>query len=167
MLAGSKGFYQKRENKGLYSKDALNSNGKSLLQLASRNKQTIHHKQSHITWEAKYRKIMYKNRKQRYHHIRNWIDYILTRISHMQLPRNIKSYSGPHTLIDHKLVRTIATGNFEAKQIGTFERLKDPITRAKYAFPVEMHLVNKDHENNEKETQSGRNGTKSLMPARK
>ena len=153
---GIRGNNQFKENMGKYSKGQLNSNGEALLQLASRNSLLLtntifQHKLSHITtWEAPYRKIVFKDGSERINPIRNQIDYILTRRPHRGIVTNSRSYSGTHTFTDHRLVRTtITVRNFGRKVMHSrkiaFERLKDPITRARYSFAVEMRLMDKEY----------------------
>lgn len=159
------GYHTFRANMGPYGKGRLNSNGESLLHMASRNNLTITntlfpHPLKHVTtWEAPYRAYKHWDGTERKHPIRNQIDFILMRIPHRILVTDSRSYSGTYTFTDHRLVRAKLTiFNFGNKPEKTrkiaFEKLKDPIIRAQYAFSTEMHLMDLERcQENEPTTQ--------------
>src|SRR6266568_3217201 len=84
----------------------LNSNGNHLLELANRNNlvltnTTFKHKLAHrATWVSS---CNYKNRR---NPVRNQIDYMLVRISHLKCVLDSRSYSGLFLDTDHRMVIT-------------------------------------------------------------
>ena len=100
------GYTQFNKNMGPYGKGILNSNGNHLLELANRNNlvltnTTFKHKLAHrATWVSS---CNYKNRR---NPVRNQIDYMLVRISHLKCVLDSRSYSGLFLDTDHRMVIT-------------------------------------------------------------
>jgi exonuclease III len=149
------GYNMYRTNMGCYGKGRLNTNGEALLQFANRNNLVITntlfpHPLKHVTtWEAPYRAYTHWDGTTRKHPVRNQIDYILVRVPHRRVIKDSRSYSGTFTNSDHRLVRaTLAISNFGRKPKRgrkiAYERLKDPITRARYAVATEMSLMDRE-----------------------
>lgn len=144
-------YWKYPNNMGPFGKGKLNSNGQELLELTARNdllvtNTTFQHKLSHVTtWEAPTRKLIYRDGTKRINPFRNQIDFILARSKDRLRITDSRSYSGTTTYTDHRLVLTTMritikhkTKTFQKKI--DLQKLKHPITRAKYAFTTEVHL---------------------------
>lgn len=101
------GYWLFRTNMRIFAKGRLNSNGRELLELTSRNdllltNTVFYHRLSHITtWESPNRNLTYKDGAVRRNPFRNQIDYILTRCKDRQLVTNARLHAGTTTYSDH------------------------------------------------------------------
>ena len=141
------------ENIGRYGKGEMNSNGKELLEFCHRQNLVLtntlfKHKMSHrTTWESP----ATSTDKERRNPYRNQIDYIMIKTSQRHTLNDSRSHNGLMTFTDHRLVR--ATFNLERLKTTkekyhpaiAVEKLQDPITRASYAFNVEMKIMDKEY----------------------
>ena len=144
------------ENMGAFGKGTVNSNGIELLDLANRHDMILSntifkHKLAHITtWESPARQIGSIRRNP----YRNQIDYILTKTKDKHSIIDCRSHNGIETYTDHRLVKlTLNIKPTTASKIKTnrplnLDHLKDKITRDKYAFNLEMKIMDKEHQNN-------------------
>ena len=142
-----------QENMGKYGKGELNSNGKELLEMCSRQKLVLtntlfRHKMAHrATWESPASNAD-KDRRNPY---RNQIDYVITRTRQQHTVLDSRSQNGLMTFTDHRLVR--AKLNLRKLHVKTqnkktnidIERLHDPETRARYAVNVEMKVMDAEY----------------------
>ena len=130
---------------GRYGKGEVNSNGKELLEFCDRQNLILtntlfRHKMAHrTTWESP--PVAKESDR------RNQIDYTMARNEKLAAVIDSRSHNGMMTHTDHRLVRmklNIRMQNRKKEQQSNkvdIEKLKDPITKAKYAFNVEMKIM--------------------------
>lgn len=142
---GIRGYDACKQNMGRYSKGLLNSSGESPFQLASQNYLILPNTLYPVSPGRKHhRGIRYKNGGIKL--IIYWQEYNIKNT----LPAAIHN-SGMHIITNLQLVtKPITITNFRTKMTIkkeiTHMCFKDPTTRAKYVFGVEMHLMDKKHQ---------------------
>ena len=156
------GYAEYRQEMGPHGKGDLSNNGRALLEFANQQHLVLtntlfQHKLAHVTtWESPYREVKGADGTVRRNPYRNQIDYILIRRHSKELVKNSRSHNGLSTFTDHRLVRmTMFLHNHGTKRRKTeridFQKLKDPVTRAKYSFAVEMKMMDRE-DNRQSET---------------
>lgn len=143
------------QNMGPFGKGkCTNSNGKELLDFANRHDLTLsntlfRHKAAHIaTWEGE----MINPASNRRNPYRNQIDYILVKTKSRHKVIDSRSHNGMATFTDHRMVRmklNIKPQTIKGKMTSRtldYEKLKDPQTRSKYSFNVELKLMDEEDE---------------------
>ena len=136
------------ENMGRYGKGQVNSNGRELLEFCNQQDLILtntlfrHKMANRTTWESPATNI--EGRRNPY---RNLIDYVMVRKTHRHTVIDSRAHNGLMTNTDHRLVRIQLNIERLHQKTKTYtkpieiEKIHDPTTKAKFAFNVEMKLM--------------------------